>query len=224
MPPEEERKLVLTLRLPKNRLDSSENIPWLPFELRIFGNAAMSTPHWVKNDWENRDQQAFIFFSATPDSTRLDFRVGVPADAWQDTDAGWEWNGNLPRHPERVIRRSGQQAEVTLLTRGNPSRQPILYWDYRSFPADWIGRIVAVDKAGVVHNPKCYQTSLRGPGQLPPLGPYELTFDWLSFSQIKELRFQIRRCRWVEFRNLSLQPGRQTQVEIVDAEKNAQNK
>ncbi len=38
-----------------------------------------------------------------------------------------------------------------------------------------------------------------------------------EFASIKEFRLQRRKYQWVEFRNVSLQPGYQTTVEVRDA-------
>jgi hypothetical protein len=42
----------------------------------------------------------------------------------------------------------------------------------------------------------------------------------MALSQLKEFRFQIQPYRWVEFRNVSLQPGSHTPVEVLDVEGN----
>jgi len=42
-------------------------------------------------------------------------------------------------------------------------------------------------------------------------------FNGLPLSDVKEFRFEARPYAWVEFRNISLQPGQRTQVEIMDA-------
>jgi hypothetical protein len=38
-----------------------------------------------------------------------------------------------------------------------------------------------------------------------------------KFDQIKEFQLQGRKRQWVEFRNVSLEPGQHTRVEIFDA-------
>jgi len=45
-------------------------------------------------------------------------------------------------------------------------------------------------------------------------------FSGLPLSDVKEFRFEARPYAWVEFRNVSLQPGQRTQVEVIDAEGN----
>jgi hypothetical protein len=42
-------------------------------------------------------------------------------------------------------------------------------------------------------------------------------FNQLPLSEVQEFKFQARSRRWVEFRNVSLELGRRTQVEVVDA-------
>jgi len=39
----------------------------------------------------------------------------------------------------------------------------------------------------------------------------------MAIPQLKELRFQIQPYQWVEIRNVSLEPGNHTQVEVVAA-------
>ena len=48
--------------------------------------------------------------------------------------------------------------------------------------------------------------------------PYGACPTCNGLGEVKEFRFQVRPYRWVEFRNVSLEPGRRTQVEIVDAQ------
>ena len=202
------RSLVLTVRLSS----ASEIMPYLPFELLVAGKKVASPSVYYKG---GRD---YVWFSAGQDARLLDVRLGKPVGEWQDTYAGWEWNGKLLRRPERVISHAGQEAVVTLGQVGDSTGMGAsAMWSSRSIPAEWVGRLVAVDDAGVVHLPTVDTTQLRDPAPLGAWRGDDVTFKGLSASRIKELRFQIRRCQWVEVRNISLEPGRRSQVTVVDA-------
>jgi RNA polymerase sigma-70 factor (ECF subfamily) len=76
----------------------------------------------------------------------------------------------------------------------------------------------AIDYAAVVvHLPAVDRPELRSPLPLGTTRIERVTFNGLTAARIKELRFQIRPCQWVEVRNISLEPGRRTQVEVVNA-------
>jgi serine/threonine protein kinase len=200
------RSLALGLRIP----DSFSSGWVLPFELRVAGKP-MASRHWSTST-----RGTFVFFSAAPEQPLLDFHLGEPAGDWLDTDAGWAWDGQIPRHPERVIRRSGQEAVVTLVrVKAFPDGGTSVDWMSRSFPKDWVGRVVAVDESGAVHESLPATTSLRDVAAHNWQFQTE-TFSKLPPSRIKDFRLQIRNCRWVEFRNVSLRHGYKTSVEIRD--------
>ena len=213
------RSLVLSLGLPS----STNDPPWLPFELRIKGKQVASQctfPNWGSSE------RHFILFDAPPDATLLDVRVGKPIGDWQDTYVGWECKDSvptnpdrfLPSRPERFLSLSGQQVQVLLryLNRVDWTRASA-WWDARSLPGEWGGRLVAVDDAGVVHLPSPHWVRLH---DTAPGRSYEgigEEFDGLPSSRIKELRFQVRHCQWIEVRHISLQPGWHSQVEVAEA-------
>jgi hypothetical protein len=193
-----------------------DSMPSLPFELRLGGKPVACSSFSFSGDRE------FILFPAARDTSSLDFRVGAPVGEWQDTFVGWEWSGKPPRRPERAILRAGQQAEVSLGQVWETVQSGCaVSWFSRSFPADWVGRIVAVDEGGVIHVPdgNIFNKTMLQDAKITrgPRGEC-VSFTGLVSSHIKELRFQIRQCRWVEARNISLQPGRRTEVELVPAE------
>ena len=92
-----------------------------------------------------------------------------------------------------------------------------MMWTSGSFPAEWLGRLVAVDDVGVVHPPTVDTTRLRSPIPASVWFGEQAVFRGVALSRIKGFRFQTRRCQWVGVRNISLQPGQHTQVGIVDA-------
>jgi hypothetical protein len=76
----------------------------------------------------------------------------------------------------------------------------------------WETRIVAVDLEGHQHlGFRSYESSTA-------LARTTARFDELPLAQIKEFQFQVRPYRWAEFRNVSLEAGYRTNVEVRDAE------
>jgi hypothetical protein len=74
----------------------------------------------------------------------------------------------------------------------------------------WDTRVVAVDRDDQE------QVSTRQAAGNGPLKQQTVTFSHLPLAQVKEFRFQVRPYRWVEFRHVSLEPGQQTHVEIMN--------
>ena len=75
----------------------------------------------------------------------------------------------------------------------------------------WDTRVVAVARDDQE------QVSTRQASGNGSLQQQTVTFSHLPLAQVKEFRFQVRPYRWVEFRHVSLEPGHQTQVEVVDS-------
>ena len=75
----------------------------------------------------------------------------------------------------------------------------------------WDTRVVAVDKDDQE------RISTRQASGNGPLKHQSVTFSHMRLAEVKEFRFQVRPYRWVEFRHVSLEPGHQTQVEVVDS-------
>ena len=76
----------------------------------------------------------------------------------------------------------------------------------------WETRIAAVDLKGGRH------LGRRSHGAAAALARTTARFDKLPLAQIKEFQFQVRPYRWAEFRNVSLQAGHRTNVEVRDAD------
>ena len=76
---------------------------------------------------------------------------------------------------------------------------------------EWETRVVAVDKDGQEHA----SSGSNSGGEA--FEQQTATFSQLPLENVSEFRFQVRPYRWVEFRNVSLEPDQPTQVEIVDA-------
>ena len=84
-------------------------------------------------------------------------------------------------------------------------------------PGEQDTRVIAVDTGGQEHTAARTEGSVVGDAK-----QLASTFQNLPLKQIKEVRFQARPYQLVEFRNVSLHPGRKTDVPIVlsaDSEK-----
>jgi predicted Ser/Thr protein kinase len=154
------------------------------------------------------------------EATAACVRLGVLAGRWEDTDAAWACAGDPRKLKPKSIRHAGEDWEVGI-------------WDIEPTAAGlsvtfnctlkWNGtpRLVAVDAEGKVHEP-IGPSGESFPGLAAPREAVgarvvsNLTFPGMDAIQLRELRLQIEPYLWTEFRNVSLQPDRQTQVEIVD--------
>jgi len=74
-----------------------------------------------------------------------------------------------------------------------------------------------VDNAGAIHEPSQEFPRIEIGRDTGPSRPHIASFPDVDPARIVEFRFQICGTRWMEFRNVSLIPGRQTNVETVDA-------
>ena len=72
-------------------------------------------------------------------------------------------------------------------------------------------RIIAIDATGKEH----VKAWGSGISTLKEYRQLTATFRGVSLEQIREFRFQARPYHWVEFRNVSLQPGQKTDVRVV---------
>ena len=74
----------------------------------------------------------------------------------------------------------------------------------------WDACISAVANDGTIHEAVATGTSDDN------LATSEARFEGIKLSNIKEFRFAVRRFQWLEFRNVSLQPGHRTAVTVND--------
>ena len=223
------RDLVLTLDLPistktdvtsaaithKKNIEPGllDGMPYLPFELWVAGKPVEMSSS------ASRGEREFVAFHAPANASTLDFRVGEPVGDWQEAFISWEWNGKIPSHPERSFQCSGQKAQVSLgqvwQTIGKGSCEAT--WFSRLFPAQWVGRLLAVDDKGVVHAPAgnmFNRTILEDTSGTEGMRANTVTFEGLELSRIREFRFQVRPCQWVVMNNISLRNGVRTDTEI----------
>ncbi len=71
-------------------------------------------------------------------------------------------------------------------------------------------RFIAVDVNGQEHICSGSEEATAG-----NVTEWTVTFRNLPLKQIKRFQFQVRPYQWVEFRNVSLQPGEKTNVQVV---------
>jgi hypothetical protein len=154
------------------------------------------------------------------EATAACVRLGVLAGRWEDTDAAWACAGDPRKLKPKSIRHAGEDWEVGILDI-EPTAAGLSVTFGCTLKWNGTPRLVAVDAEGKVHEP----IGPSGEGFPMLAAPREavgarvvsnLTFPGMDATQLRELRLQIEPYLWTEFRNVSLQPDRQTQVEIVD--------
>jgi hypothetical protein len=204
------RRLALSFA----RTNSPDDTPWLPFMLRIAGKQVTADGTLPCS------KRQYILFEAAPEAATIDVRVAERVRPWRDTPVAWQWNSKLPSHPEQFLTLSGKEVQVRLQRVQDVGRMDRVEvsWAMRPFLAEWAGRVVAVDNEGVTHSPGALMPLAQdtAPARIQDFG--NVYFDGLVSSRIKELRFQVCERQWMEVRNISLQPGQHSQVEVVDAQ------
>lgn len=146
-----------------------------------------------------------ILSAALPASlATVNLRVGFGMGPWETV---------LKLNPEDgstgSFRRDGKQRTATLQHAAGPgpathgSTRVTLVCTVR-YP-EWELRLAAID-----HDGKEHVSSLGSRGEI-----YMASFNSLLLSSIKELHLQLRPYNWVEFKNVSLQAGQKTKVEVV---------
>jgi hypothetical protein len=131
-----------------------------------------------------------------------DLRVGVSMGVWDTVITEKADSANTSS-----FSRDGQKWSVTFhnATAGaRPDTTEVALTTTISYPR-WSTRLVAVARDGSEH-----ATSIGYRG-----GNGTAVFRDLPLSSIKEFRFQVRPYHWVEFKNVALQSGRKTNVEVV---------
>ena len=117
----------------------------------------------------------------------------------------------------------GQNAYETVLPDGERyqvmSTSPVegaafisLTYTYRELP-NWDAYVTAMDNEGNLHEATSTGSSSIDDANLSQM---EVRFDGLRLAEVKEFRFALRPYHWIEFCNISLQPGCRTQFEIKD--------
>jgi predicted Ser/Thr protein kinase len=189
------------------RLHGDTSAPVLKFNPESGIGGCSSAFPGARPDPASPDVLWVPLFPCPPATLQMNIQVGVAAGSWetkatlattvaanaQNEDADGRWDASVQ------------------ITDSGGSRVAVAY--QYSVNQNWETRLVGVDTNGGV-------ISLQGgPGQ--GIGTNMMTtlvsLSTDQFGQIKEYQLQRRKYQWVEFRNISLQPGRHTQVEILDA-------
>ena len=143
--------------------------------------------------------------------TAVTVRVGVAAGEWQTLARNGQLSGGtyVTGPDYRVILpglsdQRGRSTEVTYA------------FTLEADKARMAWRLVAVDTSGVLHVASNTGSVAGG------LGLQKAQFNGLAPDRVKEVRFEVRPYDWVEFRNVSLEPGQRTDVEVVPDQKAAE--
>ena len=144
-----------------------------------------------------------------PESAKeVAIKVGVAAGEWK------KMTSRTPQTGGGASFSLGKQTCTALfldpVESGGESRIGVSY----NLEPGWTMRVTALDASGKLHESFAYRQSVGN------VASAEGRFAGLSLSQVKEFRFEARPYAWVGFRNVSLQPGEHTQVQVIDAEGN----
>jgi predicted Ser/Thr protein kinase len=170
--------------------------------------------------YQQRNNYHGIVTRVPAEAAAARLRLGMPVGTWEDTDACWAWTGDPRKLKPKSIRHADEDWEIGIQSVSATEEGVAVAF---SWTLSWNlpPRMIAVDTGGHVHEPAW----LDGMGNVT-MGPWgtvgmritgSLVFPGMELAQLKELRFQVQRYLWVEFRNVSLQPGVRTQVEVLDA-------
>ena len=101
---------------------------------------------------------------------------------------------------------------------GDHADEASAQWNARSLPVGWVGRLVAVDDAGISHEPSA-SMPCSGSRWGQACGWVTGGIQWAAGLPHQGTPVPGPPLgRWVEIRNIALQPGLRTQVSVVDAE------
>jgi hypothetical protein len=169
------------------------------------------SPYWIISSVMDADENTVpdckMFSAVVAASARTaDLRVGVSMGTWETV---------MTRKPDSAgtssFSRDGQQWTVKFYKpekfRKTDSTQVRLALTWREFYAKWDRRLVAVTGDGKQH-----------PAVINYGDNASAVFYNLPLSSIKELRFQVRPYCWVEFQNVSLRAGQNTDVKVVSSD------
>jgi len=200
--------------------DLTTNLDRLHYECYVTNRGAEQLCPASMLDYHDRKNYHGLAATVPTNATVARLRLGLPDGAWEDTDAAWRWTGDVRQLRSKSIRHDGEDWEVTV---GQVQAQPDGLSVTFGCQLRWKGlpRFVAVDAEGKVHEPVWQYVPGYGLGNfgsnlmgMPVSG--KVLFPGMALPQLKELRFQIQPYRWVDIRNVSLQPGAHAQVEVLD--------
>ena len=165
--------------------------------------------------------RGFVMSGLAADRRAVDFQVGVAHGPWEDV-ARWRFPFEEPVEgrdalakrldvtpPEEQVLAAREGHEV----RGLRVRAAHAY-------EQWDTRVVLIDRQGNVHvaarSRDVSRNRVGGSVDAPVYREYR--YAGIALEDLEEMRFQKRSYRWVAFRNVSLQPGHETEVEVEPGE------
>jgi serine/threonine protein kinase len=172
-------------------------------ELRLQGTTGTSM-EWP--DPKSPDAICTEMFTCPSNSLKMNIQVGMANGPWKEEITVSPGGGSEHVYPDGTSWRAAVQ------TNGSAGSEVVIGY-LQSLCDGWETRFVGVDTNG--------ETIILPPGRQNSISS-NLTSVMTSlsrdkFDQIKEFQLQGRKRQWVEFRNVSLQPGHHTHVEIFDA-------
>ena len=164
---------------------------------------------------EGTNQTAVIYVQAIacpPEARSVNLKLGVAEGSWETVFSTEKprVNCNAGRCGEETSDKSGLWEAHVQTTEGKGG-DVALAFNY-SFKDDYETRIAYVNADGTA-------VPLRGNGSYGAGGLIHgiTSLSAADYAQINAFQLQRRRYEWVEFRNVSLQPGNKTAVESVNA-------
>jgi tRNA A-37 threonylcarbamoyl transferase component Bud32 len=152
------------------------------------------------------DAYCWQFLTCPPKAMTVNVSMGVANGPWE-TAIPLALAGSL----SRVSATGDWNAAFNAFVGANGDVAVNLNYSY-SKSEDWETRMVRVDEDGKI---TAIPESTERSSHLPTGGMLLVSSN--EFAHIKEFQLQRRKYQWVEFRNVSLQPGHATTVKVKDA-------
>jgi serine/threonine protein kinase len=158
---------------------------------------------WSAPDWRTHNGYLAQIIVCPKDTATMNVSLGVANGAWetaatlehQNNLGGAEADGDWSATWSAVV---GSNGDVAI----NCSYATSTNWETRMVDVDDVGKLTVIPK-------NSSSVSTLSTGGI-------LLVSSNEFERIKEFQLQRRKYQWVEFRNVSLQPGYQTTVEVKD--------
>jgi hypothetical protein len=173
---------------------------------RELGIQGSSTTSFGRPDPKSPDALFVEKFCYPPGSLKMDVQVGVATGPWE-TDFAFGPGGGAAEKGD-----AWGTWDAVVQTGGNGGNEVAVSFQY-SVKQDWETRAVALDAIGKAITLQRENLNSIGTNLMSTMA--SLSRD--DFDQIKEYQIQRRKRQWVEFRNVSLQLGHHTQVDVLDA-------
>jgi len=187
------------------RVHGTTAVPVVKFnpELRSQGTSG-TLMEWP--DPKSPDALAVEQFTCPPNSLKMNVQVGMASGPWETKMTV------SPGGSSEWVEGDGTSWRASVQTNGSAGSEVVIGY-LQSICDGWETRFVGVDTHG--------ETIMLPPGTQNNIST-NLTSVMTSltrekFDQIKEYQLQGRKRQWLEFRNVSLEPGYHTKVEILDA-------